>query len=172
TADFNGDGKTDLLTRSNSGLWEVAYSNGKSFVVQPFNFHHSYNEMCSYSCGSWPYKTSGTIPGDRIYISDFNGDGKSDIVHYQVSCPCSGWFSTFNIYFSKGSEFFYTGSEDAPDISSNIRIITDVNGDGKAEISYRDGSHGAGAHLQTYYFKPFTKENFLGKVKDGHGRVT
>lgn len=63
--DFNGDGKTDLLTRySDNTNWHIAYSTGTDFFEQQVQFEN--------------YINLGQA-ADLFGIADYNGDGKTDI---------------------------------------------------------------------------------------------
>lgn len=131
--DFNGDGKTDLLTRANNGdgtyTWYLDFSNGINFtscnVDLPFTFDVHINIF------------------DKLYIGDFNGDGKSDIcvVH------------RLRQYYPEETLFFY------------ISI-----GDGKfiEETRYHDSpyswDHESGDYFPLYYLGDFDgdgKQDFL-----------
>lgn len=70
-ADFNGDGKNDLLTVEDE-LWEVSYSNGYGFTKKTIDFFVE----------SPIFNPGGNLEEEeKIVIGDYNGDGKSDIAH-------------------------------------------------------------------------------------------
>ncbi|MCX6180610.1 MAG: FG-GAP-like repeat-containing protein [Bacteroidetes bacterium] len=82
--DFNGDGKTDLLTKSSSGVWDVSYSKGNGF------------EGGSINIGD-PSTTAGGLK-----IGDYNGDGKADIIYYSTN---AGGATHVSIRYSNGNGF-------------------------------------------------------------------
>ncbi|MEO1518791.1 MAG: FG-GAP-like repeat-containing protein [Bacteroidota bacterium] len=154
--DFNGDQKTDLLVRnsqtSNSGLWEKAISTGTSFSTTVFNFNRTPD------IGGTPYD-------DKLEIGDYNGDGKTDIMHswnYNFS-------STIGLYFSRGNGFQYETEYHGSRISTLPLVQYDLNGDGRTDIMTRESPSSAGTIL---YFQKEGRELLLEDVVDGHKRRT
>lgn len=82
--DFNGDGKRDVLTwglgAPGGGNWEIGYSESNNFFV---------DNISSSSLQSTDPDIS--ITDNNIYIGDFNGDGKDDILE---------------MYYNSGAEEF------------------------------------------------------------------
>ena len=116
-ADVNGDGKADAVVDV-GGSWYVALSNGSQFGP---------------SYGDWIERFGTPSPGSSItpLMGDVNGDGKADAI-VDVN---GSWYVTL----SNGSQFgpsygdwierFGTPS---PGVSITP-LISDVNGDGKAD---------------------------------------
>jgi hypothetical protein len=108
TADFNGDGKPDLLL-SNYSQMGVLLGNGDGTfqVVTPF-----------------------VMPGGSVAAGDFNGDGKLDI----ASASSVGTSGFASIAFGNGDGTFQVETYfDVP--SGPIFIITgDFTGDGKTDL--------------------------------------
>ena len=152
--DFNGDGKTDMLTRAGTS-WEVAYSTGKDFVLTPFIFNTS-------PVVNQPAPSDD----DKIVIADFNGDGKSDILHaYDI---ISSQSSELAVYYSTGINF-HSETTSWGLLAPSPLILGDFNGDGRLDIINR---HTSTSPFRTYSFKSFGKERLLEKVADGMGRIT
>ena len=82
-ADFDGDGKADLVVyRPTTGEWFVRYSSSS----------YSYTTWTSYGWG---------LPGDVPLVADFDGDRKTDLVVYR---PSTGeWFVRYS-----SSSYSYT----------------------------------------------------------------
>jgi hypothetical protein len=120
--DFDGDGRDELLV----------IKNNNSYIYQYDNLTKIFNTV--YSSSIFPIKD------DRIFIGDFNGDLKDDILSYR-----SGW----SLKFSTG--IGYQASENIPALRNfdpaastldNNYFIGDFNGDGMDDIleAYKSGS--------------------------------
>ena len=152
--DFNGDGKTDLLTTGDDVNWFIGYSNGSYFVNKPFSFLDT-PDMSSSS--------------ESLRIGDFNGDGKTDILHasavWQGQTASS---SKLDIYYSKGETFTSQTYPIGLITSYNDFVIGDFNGDAKMEVINRDI---ATSPATIFFFNKNGQPYMLHKVKDGFGRV-
>lgn len=156
--DFNGDGKTDILTGpcpacTPSNVWQVAYSNGSSFVnPQNITFDHSIilYERDPFGCT------------DNIVIGDYNGDGKYDIYNSYIN----GSVNNHMIFYSTGIGF---------DLKTHTKTryygkmaVGDYNGDGRMDNFVYSNA----INPEFQYFNPFDKSHFLQKVTDGFNRTT
>jgi len=150
--DFNGDRKTDLLVRNSSGGWFLLYSNGKVFNYQSFGFNQSVN-----------------ISDDKILVSDFNGDGRSDILHgYNYFQNGVASTSKLSVYYSKGNPaagFYYEQTDYNNLLGFTPLIVADLNGDGRNDFINRNYYADP---FDILYLKPNGKERLLSKVTDGH----
>ena len=113
-ADFNGDGKSDILWQSTSGARIIWLMNGTTFVR-------------SVSLGT--VATSWNIVGS----GDFNGDGKPDILWQNTSGGRSIWLMN-------GTTFVRSVSLGTVATSWNIAGSGDFNGDGKSDILWQSTS--------------------------------
>lgn len=162
TGDFNGDGKTDLLTQffSSWGVHlssEIAYSTGNiSSTGSFFNIH--------------PFSFNNTVNGDgKILIADFNGDGKSDILHGFNYYQAGGTFaSKLDIYYSKSTSFVYE-QNNFDNILGYMPTLADLNGDGRKEIINKPNNN---YPFDILYFKPNGIEHLLKKSINGLGLNT
>lgn len=108
--DFNGDGKTDLLT-GNRNIW---LSDGSGFT--------------KYTTWNVPLFTSVGYG-----VGDINGDGKADLIIGRAWNPNT---PTVTTYLSTGSRFVEQDSVDvSPSQSSTVYRFGDVNGDGRTDIT-------------------------------------
>jgi FG-GAP-like repeat len=127
-ADFDGDGKSDVLVRGVSG-WDttpVFFSKGDGSLT--------------FSNDADPSKTIFNAPGSRAFVGDFNGDGKTDVLVKGVS----GWDTT-PVFFSNGDGTFrYSNAADPTKTVFNTQgaqaLVGDIDGDGKADVVLKNGS--------------------------------
>jgi hypothetical protein len=117
--DFNDDGKTDILWRNTStgdvGLWDSVPGAG-SFNVTFLDF--------GAVASVWQ------IQG----VGDFTGDGKADVLWRNTS---TGDVFVWNFGAGAGSNI--TGQDlGALPLNWNVQEVGDFNGDGKADILWRD----------------------------------
>jgi hypothetical protein len=120
TGDFNGDGRSDVLWRNDSGQisnW-LGTANG--------GFIDNGNIVNQVVASAW--KIAGT--------GDFNGDGRSDILWRNDSGTLTNWLGTGNGGFS----------ENTSAISQNVALAWkvvgtgDFNGDGRSDVLWRNDS--------------------------------
>ncbi|MEO1627587.1 MAG: FG-GAP-like repeat-containing protein, partial [Bacteroidota bacterium] len=154
--DFNGDRKTDLLVRgsltNNSQAWEKAISTGTSFAVSSFSFNRTPDVV-------------GNSGDDKIEIGDFNGDGRTDVLH--------GWNYTTNsdleVYYSRGNAF----TSEKYGFNGLLGFVPltqyDLNGDGRADLINRTSFSSPST---IFYFKKEGQEQLLQTVVDGHLKRT
>lgn len=138
--DFNGDRKTDLLTRlSGDNTWKVAYSTGFTFRVLSLN-----QPLFSPSFNSFHHDLLEN--GARIFINDFNGDGKSDIGWY-TDVSANGYQSIPKSSFQESTEY-NNPIESIPTINTGISKMFIVF------YSYGDGFKGRNLLKQDENFYP------------------
>jgi RHS repeat-associated protein len=119
TGDFNGDGKTDLLRFWDDGgklSADVHLSTGSRFELQ-----------------AWLRKKGAAGDLRRLKTGDFNGDGKTDLVHLDLG----------NLYLSTGRFDFPGGGLALPAWGAGVKLgcsmIGDFNGDGTTDLMRSDG---------------------------------
>ena len=121
TGDFNGDGKTDLVT---------ANSTANTISVLIGNGNGSFQAKVDYNVGSQPVS---------LAVGDFNGDGKTDIAVANQSGK------TLSILLGNGDGTFRaaTSISTGTDVPTSIQTV-DWNLDGKADLlvvsSYTGGN--------------------------------
>ncbi len=153
--DFNGDHKSDLLVKKINGQWKILYSTGVGFNISSFNFNQT-------------VVLNGNYYDHKIVIGDFNGDGKSDILHGYENTNSS---SKLSMYYSKGinSSFFYE-QYDYNTLLGYIDLVQgDFNGDGRSDILLKPNYYQAASII---YFKPYSQERLLQKITTGHNVTT
>ncbi|NQY05685.1 MAG: VCBS repeat-containing protein [Flavobacteriaceae bacterium] len=125
TADFNGDGKTDLWHMTDGGVAIYTLNANNQLVL----LHSLTNTNVN---ASTPY-----------LIGDYNGDGKADVI-----IPTANNSTTFKVYISTGKDFevfertmpftykqtnWYANSNNGQLLGYTL-IPLDINGDGKTDI--------------------------------------
>ncbi|MFC5282636.1 RHS repeat-associated core domain-containing protein [Pedobacter alpinus] len=138
TADFNGDGKTDILQ----------IVSGKMYVYGLNEYNSIYK--------IWETPDNRIVLGTKYLIGDFNGDGKADIMFptnvVQYSSPTQYYWASpgaasnqiHAVFFSTGKNFQKL-ERNMPFVSVNITpyngyrtlidyIAVDINGDNKSDI--------------------------------------
>ena len=157
--DFNGDHKTDLLVRNSSGVWNIMYSTGTSFITVPFTFQQTVTMTGSYS-------------DDKIIVGDFNGDGKSDILHgFPVWINGVSTSSKFSLYYSTGmtTGFYYEQYDYNATLGYVDFSVGDFNGDGRSDLINHVCTT---CNTDFISFKAFGQEKLLKKITDGHNSTT
>ena len=114
-ADFNGDGRDDVVTFTQNGLADVyvALSNGSGFVGTEQKWHDFF-----------------ALGGETPLTGDFNGDGRDDIVVFT-----HGSLADVHVSLSTGSGFGPSARwHDFFSLSGEAPAVGDVNGDGRDDI--------------------------------------
>src|SRR5437773_2346119 len=118
-ADFNGDGRADILWR-NSSTGE--------------NYGYMFNATTNR--GAY-LRTQADLNGQVAGVGDFNGDGRADIL-WRNSSTGENY-----VWLMNGTTIAGRGSlRTEPDQNWKVAGVGDFNGDGKADILWRNSSTG------------------------------
>jgi hypothetical protein len=119
-ADFNGDGKGDLLSYSFVG-------SSSSFSVRLGNGAGEFAAPTSYSPATSPYYFRNALVGD------FNGDNRTDVIANLVAYPSTDPVVKLGLYLNDGSGgLVNAGTTDVG--PAELRLTTDLNADGKLDL--------------------------------------
>jgi hypothetical protein len=126
-ADFNADSEADILWRQGAGgalsLWSMNRSKVTASSAVTLN-GNAITPDASWSVGG---------------VGDFNGDGSSDLLWRQSSGALSLWDMHGSQIVSSATVTFQ-GSAIAPDASWSIAGVGDFNGDGHADVLWRQSN--------------------------------
>lgn len=149
-ADFNGDGKADLL---NVGDGNTAYNN--LYLSNGNGFNRAINLNMT-DPGKYLGHSNNT---QRLKIADFDGDGMADLLNVGNGHGSSGAYYN-NLYLSNGGGFDRAISINILDHgkylghSNNTQRlhVADFNGDGKADLlNVGDGHGSSGSYYNNLY---------------------
>jgi len=153
-SDFDGDGFNDfLIMNPSNNSWEM-FSFTESTINSDLRGNHRTGTI-----SSW---------GDKVYIADFNGDGKSDVWVFSNS--------GLKIYTLDGNYFTQIGDEVTSITSQNNFNQGDFNGDGKTDLFVYDDaiwkmylSTGTGFDFRYIDVKLFNLKNNVVYARDFNG---
>jgi RHS repeat-associated protein len=174
--DFNGDGNADLVyKKTETDDWYIAINDGDD----SFEKHFFLTVPHDIALGAWNFDTLKNK--EYIDCSDFNGDGKSDIMYRQSSWEktiqgnISGPYDSYkivSIYYSLNNNDrvqnilnidipFHPGTSilwQNEDLREKA-VFNDFNGDGKSD--FYDGKN-------QISFKPYDQSQFITQIKNGY----
>ena len=117
-ADFNSDGKLDIIKSTQTGIINVALGNGDGTFQQALGF-----------------QIPSILNTESAVVGDFNGDGKPDLAFASQSSD------VVTILFGNGDGTFQGHIEySVPSVSNtvNFMVAADFNGDGALDMALAD----------------------------------
>lgn len=165
TGDFNGDGKTDVLTWvNNSSAWEIHYYGENDFIWT------SFHEV--------PALISSIDPTDPAYyysliVLDCNGDGKDDIFERNYIVRDDNIWCDDRLFENKGTTFAVESNSSivTNEIKANytklfdFRTRLDFNGDGKEDLLLAKFDNANQRNI--LFFRPNEQKNLVKSIING-----
>ncbi|MEZ4772743.1 MAG: FG-GAP-like repeat-containing protein [Bacteroidia bacterium] len=141
--DYDGDGKTELMTLKESAC--------KIFSFEK-NANNEYEAVLVYNSSSTQWRD--------VYPGDFNGDGKTDFL---TRTSPNIWEIAFSKAAGNSFDTHLYSFIVTPDTSNDMIRILDLNGDGKTDVVHGEGdpqssSYWTNVTLHTYYSNGFDFE--------------
>lgn len=161
TGDFNGDGISDILTYTSNDGWALHYFNGKDELIQG---------NCPVMRNSNPEDPDNNY---HVIISDYNGDGKSDILEIFPKWENNILIGTYvRCHYSRGLSFVTeTRLFDQLFLhSSAVFPHFDFNGDGNSDCLLSTGSNSNPREIM--YFSKDEEKNRIHRITNGLGAVS
>lgn len=172
--DFNGDRKTDIIYKDElNSVWNIRLSDGNNFISPNSNPVFSGTPIIS-----------GNTSFDNVLIGDFNGDGKSDILHCSIAFGSSN--ITTDVYLCKGLSSLPSSTNQLLFLSSSLSAsqslsfplpnqpytIADFDGDGRQEIAVQDNGISGTPKVNLLRFGGLPEDMYLEKVSNGVGLIS
>ena len=163
--DFNGDGKTDILTMGNSDKapdkdWDMNFSIGK------------------YIEGQIPFETHSLTPlfdprKKTIYVADINGDGYDDLFIVDNKTT-NGARKEANIYINEGAGTSFKSYVGPTVYGTDKRgfVFADFNGDGKQDFLCSTYTNDKNRQLDLCLTVSNKNNGLLSDIIDGLGNTT
>ncbi len=132
--DFNGDGKSDIL-RQEKGAWDNDENRNAEVLLSSGNGTFTKITLPE------SFKLKGDLT--NLYLGDFNGDGKSDILRQEKGSADNDRHQTAEVLLSSGNGSFTKHTlDESLGLKGDLTnlFVKDLDGDGKAEILVQEKS--------------------------------
>ena len=159
SADFNGDGKPDLVLANETAAVSILSGNGDGTFAAPLNINlggfprwpvvgdfnndgkvdvvahdqtGSTHVMLGNGDGTFQPPVAFNAPGGATRAADFNGDGKLDLAVLNFNAQ------RVNTFFGNGDGTFSAAASNAVEFNPTNLVAGDFNGDGATDLAATD----------------------------------
>lgn len=139
TGDFNGDGKAEIMAISAADPFETGSGTSTCYIYDLNNNTTLYSDSLFnyeiYLEGNLRSADEAEKLSDKVFIMDYNGDGKSDLCHINSSGLRIYTFSQNGSTWTAQLAATYTGLTKST-LENVFWSVGDFNGDGLTDIVY------------------------------------
>lgn len=156
-ADFNGDGKSDILRQAKGAWGGSAYRQIEVYLSNSDGtFAKSNSDANGNALGLGAEWTGDNV---NVYVGDFNGDGRMDIARQTKGAWGGGAYRIMEVYLNNGDGTFTKSSSDSNGnalglgsdwTGDNVNVyVGDFNGDGLSDlVRHEKGGWGADGYYR------------------------
>jgi RHS repeat-associated protein len=160
-ADFDGDGRSDVLYSSNSGstgYLNVLSNAGATSGTATFSANPPFYSTAAASGTMNPF--TGESANWFSKVMDFNGDGLADFLYSVTTAACPpnaplcNYITTWTVLISTGTSFVTTQTWSCINAGSSCQVVPvtgDFNGDGQTDLISHQGTLSSGSTWRISY---------------------
>lgn len=159
TGDFNGDGKMEVMAISADNPFGETNNPSTCYIYDLNSYSTLYSNNLLHFQKSFPGIYSGNVVNaitaennsDKIFTVDYNGDGKTDLIHINSSGTDIYEFSVSGNTWTAQKVVTYTGLNRSG-LENRSISVGDYNGDGLTDFIVSSPRNSSGGTAWTFYF--------------------
>ncbi|HEY9533558.1 MAG TPA: RHS repeat-associated core domain-containing protein [Mucilaginibacter sp.] len=163
SGDFNGDGLTDIIAISKTFSYPTnCHNNRDSVTTSTAHFINLDRRLTSNFVNQAGNLAVGVGPNDKVYAADFNGDGKSDIIHIT-----NGTMYVYELDASNNLSLMST-TADTRILTDFPAMLGDYNGDGKMDVMFPTNVYAPYNSLFALFTSTGSSGNLFTKIEQSY----